>query len=154
MNIEDMNYENDYRVRAAHRRENFESINKHRKQATKRLWIIEEESGDEVEIEVKVPIKFVVCDTCGGQGSHVNPSIDSNGLTAEDFHEDPDFREEYMSGRYDVTCYGCHGEKVVPVIDSEGADDATREILELVAKQQKEEDEFEAMQAAERRMGC
>jgi len=103
---------------------------------------------------VKVPIKFVVCDTCDGQGSHVNPSIDSNGLTAKDFAEDPDFAEEYMSGRYDVTCYGCNGEKVVPVIDGEGADDDTREILELIAKQQADDDEFEAMSAAERSMGC
>jgi len=38
--------------------------------------------------EMEVPIHYVVCPTCNGRGKHVNPSIDCNGLTAEDFEQD------------------------------------------------------------------
>lgn len=58
--------------------------------------------------------QFAVCPTCEGRGSHVNPSIDSQGLSAEDFAEDPDFEEAYFSGAYDMPCSECHGQRVVP----------------------------------------
>jgi hypothetical protein len=67
--------------------------------------------------EIALPATFDVCETCRGKGSHVNPSIDSHGLTAEDFAEDPEFREDYVSGRYDVPCAECAGRRVVPVVD-------------------------------------
>ena len=57
--------------------------------------------------------KWIVCPVCDGEGKTVNPNIDSHGLTAEDFYEDPDFAEEYMSGTYDITCRGCKGQRVV-----------------------------------------
>ena len=60
------------------------------------------------------------CDTCNGKGSHVNPSIDSHGLTEEDFDEDEGFRSDYMSGAYDQQCGECSGSGVVPVpVDEE-----------------------------------
>lgn len=71
------------------------------------------EDEDENEVEYTIPVCFEVCPTCEGKGSHVNPSIDSHGLSREDFDEDPDFREEYFSGAYDVTCYACSGKRVV-----------------------------------------
>lgn len=66
------------------------------------------------------PKGYAVCPTCEGRGSHVNPSIDSHGLTAEDFAEDPDFEEAYFSGAYDVRCAECHGKRVVPQCASPG----------------------------------
>lgn len=86
-------------------------------------WMrIDEERGtitfdiedDEGFRAVTVRLEWEVCGTCGGAGKHVNPSIDSHGLTREDFDEDPDFREDYFSGRYDVTCNECGGRRVVP----------------------------------------
>lgn len=53
--------------------------------------------------------RWIICPACDGEGTCVNPNIDANGLTAEDFAEDPDFSENYMSGLYDVTCGACHG---------------------------------------------
>lgn len=73
------------------------------------------DAGD--EIEVSLPAKFEVCPTCRGKGSHVNPAIDGHGLTSEDFDEDPDFREAYVRGDYDVRCRECHGQRVVAVVD-------------------------------------
>jgi hypothetical protein len=56
---------------------------------------------------------WLLCPVCNGEGTTVNPNIDANGLTAEDFNEDPDFREDYMSGVYDITCAACNGMRVV-----------------------------------------
>ncbi|MGH8327206.1 MAG: hypothetical protein ACRET2_10630, partial [Steroidobacteraceae bacterium] len=48
-------------------------------------------------------------------GSHTNPAVEGNGLTAEDFAEDPDFHDDYMSGVYDVECHECGGARVIAV---------------------------------------
>jgi hypothetical protein len=81
----------------------------------------EECSGYEVngacDHEVEVPIKFEVCGVCRGKGTHVNPSIDGNGISPEEFDQDPEFYQEYRRGSYDVECYECKGERVVPAID-------------------------------------
>lgn len=53
--------------------------------------------------------RWIICPACKGEGTCVNPNIDANGLTAEDFAEDPDFAESYMDGLYDVTCGACGG---------------------------------------------
>ena len=49
---------------------------------------------------------WIICPACRGDGTCVNPNIDSHGLTAEDFAADPDFGESYASGIYDVTYAG------------------------------------------------
>lgn len=67
--------------------------------------------------ELSVPARYEVCDLCEGKGKHVNPSIDSHGISLEDFDDDPDFGEDYFSGRYDVLCAQCCGEKITPVPD-------------------------------------
>lgn len=69
------------------------------------------------EIEISLPAKFEVCGTCRGKGTRVNPSIDGNGITAEQFAEDPDFAESYLRGDYDIQCSGCKGERVIAVVD-------------------------------------
>jgi hypothetical protein len=72
----------------------------------------------------RIPVRYEVCGTCEGKGKHVNPNIDRNGLTAEDFDEDPDFRENYFSGMYDVPCNECHGNRVSLVVDEARATEA------------------------------
>ena len=52
---------------------------------------------------------WIICTVCNGDGRVVNPNIDAHGLTAEDFHEDPDFAEDYASGLYDICCTPCNG---------------------------------------------
>lgn len=75
------------------------------------------DSDTDEEIEFEFPAKYEVCQVCCGRGTHVNPSIDAHGISAEEFHEDPDFAEDYHRGTFDVTCYACHGARVVPEID-------------------------------------
>lgn len=81
------------------------------------------------DVEHELPGKYEVCPRCDGRGAHVNPAIDGNGLTSEDF-EDEDFREGYFAGRYDVTCYDCKGLRVVMTPDVARLTDAQKELLE------------------------
>jgi RecJ-like exonuclease len=77
------------------------------------------DDGDEAEHSI--PARYEVCSRCAGTGTHVNPSIDGNGISPEEFRADPDFEESYFRGDYDVTCEKCDGERVVPVADLERA---------------------------------
>ena len=93
------------------------------------------------------PAEFAVCPVCHGVGKYVNPSIDSHGISPEEFDEDPDFREQYMSGTYDVTCESCHGNRVMLVPTT---DEGKRVLASVLA----EEASYRAECEAERRMGA
>lgn len=95
------------------------------------------------ERELHFPAKYELCGTCKGRGSHVNPSIDGNGLTQEDFAEDSDFKEDYFSGKFDVRCEECGGLRVVLVVDEERLTKRERILLNAI-------EEAEADAAAER----
>lgn len=98
------------------------------------------------------PATFAVCPRCDGTGTHVNPSIDANGLTCADFDEaGPQFYGDYMRGAYDVRCEECHGQRVVAVLDR---DSCTPEQLERVKESERDIAEMHAIAAAERRMGA
>lgn len=65
--------------------------------------------GDDY-IEVELHAHWEICQRCEGNGSHVNPAIDGNGLTQSDIDElDDGFMERYTSGFYDVVCEYCEG---------------------------------------------
>jgi len=101
--------------------------------------------GEEFEVPSgEFPAKYDVCPNCDGKGKYVNPSIDSNGLSSEDFAEDPDFREDYFSGRYDIQCRSCNGRNVILV-------PATKEGQKVVDAILEEEWGYRAEVAAERR---
>lgn len=113
----------DSRDLAALRRSPWEKIDQKRMIGT--IWLDlgydrgDDEGGEQL---VEVPLKFDVCPLCDGRGSHVNPSIDAHGLSAEDFAEDPDFADDYFRGAYDQPCNECGGQRVVPVPDPERVD--------------------------------
>ena len=113
----------------------------------------EDEEGNEAEETVVFPAIYKVCPTCSGKGKHVNPSIDADGLTAEDFDEDPDFRESYFSGVYDVTCYECGGLRVIPEIDESNLSEAQKGFLTRVQELEAQKAQWAREEAAERRMG-
>lgn len=101
---------------------------------------------------VDLPAVYEDCDRCRGTGSHTNPSIDGNGITASEMYElGPDFQRDYMRGVYDVQCYDCKGRRKVLVVDEARAD---KEALSAFNKAQEDEWHYEAMCASERRYGC
>ena len=109
------------------------------------------------EVAFVFPCEMQVCSVCDGKGTHVNPSVDCNGLSREDFENDPDFAESYFRGDYDQTCNNCGGNNVEPVIAHgmlEKMDPRYQEILKILDEVQKADREADAWDAAERRMGC
>ena len=75
---------------------------------------IPDEDGEEHEVDF--PFEFEVCSHCGGAGKTVSPGVDSHGITHEEFAEDPEFRENYYSGLYDISCENCNGANVAPTL--------------------------------------
>ena len=88
----------------------------------KRTFTFDVENDDDQErVTYILPMKWEVCSTCNGQGSHVNPSIDAHGITAEEWGDwDDEERDGYLTGRYDVPCFECKGRTTTLVVD-EGA---------------------------------
>ena len=140
--MSESNYYNDSRVCGRDNRW-YDSISQDKRKALVTIYNDEED----IEEQVEVNVEWEVCPTCEGRGSHVNPSIDCDGLTQEDFYDDPDFAEEYFSGRYDVACYECGGSCVVPVCTDEKVNEYLREEAQARA-------ESRAEYLAERRMGA
>lgn len=132
----------DHRDVVAGRGKWYDSLDEKRMIAKAELW---DEDGDEFEAEV--PFKWDVCQTCNGKGKHVNPSIDSHGISPEEFDQDPDFAESYHRGDYDVPCYECGGRRVVAMPD-EDTDNG-----KLAVEKMQRQAEWAAEEAHERHMG-
>jgi len=101
-----------------------------------KLKLIDDEGGE-------YPATRIVCPTCNGSGSCVNPSIDSGGISGEQMDDDPEFRADYFGGRYDIACPHCKGQNVVLSCKAPEYLDACRD-----------EASYQAEIEAERRMGC
>jgi DnaJ-class molecular chaperone len=163
--IEDMNYYNDPRVRAGEAGDWFETFNEKAMTATiaveccdgaREAFGLPDVGNCEAcdmrgecdgMIYPEVDVEYEVCPTCDGKGSHVNPSIDCCGLSAEDFYDDPDFAEDYHRGMYDQPCNQCHGKRVVPVPTNNA-------VIAYVEKEAIADAEYHAERMAEIRMGC
>lgn len=111
-----------------------------------------EYTEDDDELEHELPAKFEVCHRCRGRGTHVNPSIDGHGITAEEWDRDWSYedRENYMSGFYDVDCHECDGLRVVAVVDEKRCDP---ELLEKYRQFLEDEAMFARERASELKYG-
>ena len=96
---------------------------------------------------LRVSVSYQVCSLCEGHGTHVNPSIDCNGLTEDDMH-DYEFMEDYRAGVYDVKCEQCNGRNVEPVIEF------PKEIDKWLADRHAEDEADYAEMRAELAFGC
>ena len=133
--IDEINYLNDPRVRA-----------KADGGRTFSVFLVDSEG---YETEVVLPTHFVVCSICEGTGKHVNPSIDAGGYDPDDRYNDDE--DPYLTGVYDVVCYGCAGKNVVTEVDESRC---TPEQLAAFRQDQDAEDEIRAEKYAEIRAGC
>lgn len=99
-----------------------------------------------LEVMVRLPSKFEVCGRCDGTGSHTNPNVDGNGITAEEWENDwdEDSRDGYMSGRYDVQCEICKGDRVTPVVDESRLTPLRRKMWQAIQKHQEQEAQWRA----------
>jgi hypothetical protein len=101
-----------------------------------------------------LPHRWEVCDLCNGKGTHVNPSIDSGGLSAEMLHDDPDFSDNYRDGMFDQQCNQCGGRTTVPVADVSRCTWAQKRRLVELRQDERARAECDAESAAERAMGA
>jgi len=114
---------------------------------------------DDEEIEYSLPTRYEVCNECRGEGKHVGRAVESDGggFTSSEWqeacHDDPDFAEDYFGGIYDVVCECCHGARVVPVVDEDSLTLEQMDVLKKYEEYQREQYDYEASCAAERRMG-
>ena len=104
---------------------------------------------------IEFPAHYEVCSRCRGEGKHVNPSVDGHGIGQEEFDEDPDFREAYFSGAYDVVCESCEGLRVVLVEDDyDTLSPELKAAHDALEKQWADEAADARLSAMERRMGA
>ena len=80
-------------------------------------------------------------------------SMRQHAYTREEIDElgGREFMEEMRSGVYDVTCDECHGERVVLVVDEA---QIPAELQEIYYASKRDDAEYAAMCAAERRYGA
>ena len=101
----------DYR-RTAYKRRWWTDIN--RAGTLARAFIFDPVEDPPDRVEVWVPVRFILCTTCDGRGSYVNPNLDSNGITPEEMDEwGSAFQENYANGVYNVACGHCKGDKAI-----------------------------------------
>lgn len=99
--------------------------------------------------EIELPFKWVICSACSGHGKS---SAYLGAYTSDDMDEaGPEFRDEYMAGRYDRPCISCDGAGKHKVADGSRM---TQEQRAAYRYQRQEERETRAIEAAERRFGC
>ena len=126
------------------------------------ILIEDEQGGEHLAL---FPADLEVCYTCEGKGTHVNPRIDAGGLTREDFYDDPEFRDEYRAGFYDVVCNTCKGDRKLPEIIPPGTDDnpgerdedwtpIRRHLYKLYCEHREADAYWESVSRAERAMGA
>lgn len=69
--------------------------------------------------EKPLPWRYEVCPRCDGHATQCR----LGPMTASEYHEmcdgDPDFPEDYKSGKYDDVCSTCNGQRVVAEVDRE-----------------------------------
>ena len=93
--------------------------------------------------------EWVICALCRGSGGHSNRF---GAYSAQEWDEhDDEFRDNYISGRYDEHCQDCDGTGKVLMLDESELSDEARDYLN---DHLQNEYETYAMEQAERKAGC
>ena len=114
----------------------------------------EDDEGDEVTVDL--PSRNEVCSRCEGEGRILHPDIGNHAYSQEEFNDTftDDDKEEYFKGGhgiYGVSCHECNGRRVVAVVDRSRVNP---DALERYENMEADDAEYEALCAAERRMGA
>ena len=106
----------------------------------------EEEDGSIVE--VALPWCWEICSYCEGHGTS---SEHLGSFTSSEWDElDDDWKEDYLAGRFDISCAHCSGGRV-RVVDEDRCDP---KLLAEYQDQQSRDHEVDLMWEMERRMGA
>lgn len=80
-----------------------------------KVWVTTKKGN---AFEVPLPAKRIVCPGCDGAGTELRGGLKGAVISDENL-ADPDFRESYFGGDYDVACSECDGKNVVLVVDED-----------------------------------
>lgn len=164
MNLENFNYYGDSRVISAMAGDTRYCIKACKR--TGKAWLnarlldgFESSVEGEVELErvqvdgleavvVYAPVINMLCPTCDGDGTVVDPNIDAGGISFDEYgyDYDPDFEDDYFDGRYDITCPECKGHKVIQTLDFESIEnrpDSYPMLTQMIAYMKNTEREIE-----------
>ncbi len=114
---------------------------------------VEDDDGGMYNEFMTLPSKFVVCWRCRGTGVHDHEAF-SNGISPEEFADDPDFKEDYFSGVYDVTCTECAGRRVLAEVERAYLTDEQKKFMKCWDDAEQAEADYQSMCKAERDMGA
>jgi len=79
------------------------------------------------------------CPSCNGTGGRSQYDVGGYDINEMlDMDDDGSFREDYFSGRTDVVCDSCNGDKVNAVPCMESCSDEQKALLELSSKEWQE----------------
>jgi RecJ-like exonuclease len=96
-----------------------------------------------------LPFKWRICGHCEGSGKS---SSYLGAYTASEWNEmDCDWQDDYMAGRFDRPCGDCDGSGKVKEVDFSKMSKADAKAYRA---QERDDREYDAMVAAERRMGA
>jgi hypothetical protein len=105
--------------------------------------VSDEDEEGEYEEMVELPYRYVICEVCEGHGTHVNPSVDRDGITESERAEmDPEEWSAYRGGAYDQTCNTCGGSGKAVDFDREKM---TPEQIKFLTKHEEDQYEFAKM---------
>jgi len=111
--------------------------------------VIRQAIADEEIGRCPVQEDWVICDLCRGNGGH---SSRFGAYSADEWNEqDDDFRENYLSGRYDEPCGDCDGTGKYLVLNEEELSDEAREYLDRYMRAEYQD---YSVSRAERLAGC
>lgn len=98
--------------------------------------------------------KFIICRECDGFGKVENPAF-SNGFTSSEWAEwEPEERQAYFDGAYDVTCTCCGGSGKEKVPNVAAMTFAEKRVLVVERREARLEAQYAREHAYERAMGC
>ena len=90
--------------------------------------IIRQAIADEEIERCSVIEEWVICDLCRGSGGHSNRF---GAYSADEWNEqDDDFRENYLSGRYDEPCGDCAGTGKYLILNEDALSDEALKYLQ------------------------
>jgi hypothetical protein len=115
------------------------------------LYIEDEQTGQGYYL----PHCWAICERCRGEGRHDHPAF-ANGITSSEWRDewDPDAREAYMRGDYDVPCEVCDRTGKVRVPNVAAMTYPQKRLAAARRRAARWHLEFETERRAEERMGC
>jgi hypothetical protein len=97
-------------------------------------------------IVINAPVHLSICPMCEGDGTVVDPKIDSSGWSREDLDQDPEFEAAYYAGAYDVECPNCKNKKLMATVNLNQVHEASELHIVLTAIKNAEKERYQLAQ--------